>query len=139
MWIVAPIQWNPIWHFFALSLLHLKKTIVKIAKRWYENISSVVKVSFFFIIILMLRLCDASWGFLELPKTSWSFWTLQMLHSASYCFTLLVDSSFLLYKLYRISDDLLIQRNKRVKAQPRPFYSSELVNRLKSYTTCSKK
>ena len=44
-----------------------------------------------------------------------------------------------LYKLYRISDDLLIQRNKKVEAQPRPFYSSELVNRLKSYTTCSKK
>ena len=45
----------------------------------------------------------------------------------------------LLYKLYRVSDNLLIQRNKKVEAQPRPFYSSELVNRLKSYTTCSKK
>ena len=45
----------------------------------------------------------------------------------------------ILYKLFRISDDLLTQRNKKVKAQPRPFYSSELVNRLKSYPTCSKK
>ena len=45
----------------------------------------------------------------------------------------------LLYKLYRILDYLLIQRNKKVKAQPRPFYSSELVNCLKSYITCSKK
>ena len=26
----------------------------------------------------------------------------------------------LLYKLYRISDDLLIQRNKKIEAQPRP-------------------
>ena len=40
----------------------------------------------------------------------------------------------LLYKLYRISDDLLIQRNKKVSAAPQPFYSSELVNCLKSYT-----
>ena len=46
---------------------------------------------------------------------------------------------FLLYKLYRISDDLLIQRNKKVEAQPRPFYFSKLVNSLKSYTICSKK
>ena len=46
---------------------------------------------------------------------------------------------FSLYKMYRISDALLIQRNKKVKAQPRPFYSSELVNHRKSYTTCSKK
>ena len=37
-------------------------------------------------------------------------------------------------KLYRISDYLLIQRNKKVSAAPQPFYSSELVNRLKSYT-----
>ena len=36
------------------------------------------------------------------------------------------------YKLYRISDDLLIQRNKKVLAQL--FYSSELVNLLKSYS-----
>ena len=45
----------------------------------------------------------------------------------------------LLYKFYMISDDLVIQRNKKVEAQPRPLYSSELVNRLKSYTMCSKK
>ena len=32
-------------------------------------------------------------------------------------------SFILLYKLYRISDHLLIQRNKKVEAQPRPFYS----------------
>ena len=29
------------------------------------------------------------------------------------------------YKLYRISDDLLIQRNKKVSAAPQRFYSSE--------------
>ena len=38
------------------------------------------------------------------------------------------------YTLYRISDDLLIQRNKKVSAAPWPFHSSELVNCLKSYT-----
>ena len=37
------------------------------------------------------------------------------------------------YKLYRIAENLLIQRNKKVPAAPKPFYSSELVNRLKSY------
>ena len=49
-----------------------------------------------------------------------------------------VQSIDLLYKLYRISDDLLIQRNKKVVAQPTPFYSSELVYCLKSYTTYKK-
>ena len=33
----------------------------------------------------------------------------------------------LLYSFLRISDYLLIQRNKKVEAQPRPSYSSELV------------
>ena len=32
------------------------------------------------------------------------------------------------YKFYRISDYLLIQRNKKVFAMPLPFYSSELEN-----------
>ena len=41
--------------------------------------------------------------------------------------------------MYRISNYLLIQRNKKFEVQPRLFYSSELVNSLKSYTTCSKK
>ena len=44
-----------------------------------------------------------------------------------------------LYKLYWISDYLLIQNNEKMEAQSRYFYSSELVNSLKSYTTCSKK
>ena len=48
----------------------------------------------------------------------------------------LPDSS---YKLYRILDNLLIQRGKKVEAKLKPFYSSELVNILKSYATCSKK
>ena len=38
------------------------------------------------------------------------------------------------YKLYRILDYLLIHRNKKVSAAPWRFYSSELVNSLKSYT-----
>ena len=45
---------------------------------------------------------------------------------------------YLLYKLYSISNFLLIQSNKKVEAQPRPFYSFELVNSLKSYTTYCK-
>ena len=36
--------------------------------------------------------------------------------------------------MYRISDDSLIQRNKKVLVAPQPFYSFELVNCLKSYT-----
>ena len=36
------------------------------------------------------------------------------------------NASDILYKLYRISDDLLIQRNKKVSAAPQPFYSSEI-------------
>ena len=36
----------------------------------------------------------------------------------------------LLYKFYRISDYLLIQRNKKVQLQPKPFYFSELLNSL---------
>ena len=43
-------------------------------------------------------------------------------------------SSCLILDLYRILDNLLIQRNKKVSAAPLPFYSSELVNRLKFYT-----
>ena len=36
-----------------------------------------------------------------------------------------------------ISDYLLVQRNKKVEAQPRFFFkSSELVNSLNSYTAC---
>ena len=61
------------------------------------------------------------------------FCHLSPLHAAS------ASRSLSLYKLYRISDNLLIQRNKKVKVQTRPSYYSGLVNRLKSYTTCSKK
>ena len=73
---------------------------------------------------------------IRLPRTFWIIFIMASLaslqhHSATTC--------NILYKLYRISDDLLIQRNKKVEAQPRLFYSSELVNRPKSYTTCSKK
>ena len=61
-------------------------------------------------------------------KTVLKFFSVQTLYSCC-----------LLYKLYRISDDLLIQKSKKVEAQLRPFSSSELVNCLKSCTTCSKK
>ena len=38
-----------------------------------------------------------------------------------------------------LSDDILIQRIKKVLVAPQPFYSSELINCLKSYTIYSTK
>ena len=71
------------------------------------------------------------WSFLDMISTLFWSWCISF-----FCLLLTSSSRIIisLYKLYRISDDLLIQRNKKVEAQPRPFYSSELVNRLKSYT-----